>query len=99
MGSKEIKITEYEVENCEGNLNSLISQWEGAPKVDAGIFMESSGRSEESLKSALEVTAQVNTSMDQLLASTLAFCKNMGVTFKESDAAAGKNIDSITARA
>lgn len=99
MGSKEIKITDYEVENCKGNLNSLASQWNSAPSVDTGIFLDSSGCSEESLKSCLEVTGQVTASMNQLLASTLAFCTNMGIAFKESDDQASKNIDSITANA
>lgn len=99
MGSKEIKITDYEVENCKGNLNSLTSQWKSAPNVDSGVFQESSGCSEESLKSCMEVTGQVTASMDQLLASTLAFCTSMGIAFKDSDEQASKNIDSITANA
>lgn len=96
MGSKEIKITEYAVEDCKGNLNSLVSQWNGAPNVDTGTLQESSGSSQESLKSCLEITGQVTASMNQLLTSTLAFCTSMGIAFKESDEQASKNINSIT---
>lgn len=99
MATGEIKITDYTMSDCKGNLKTLISEWEGAPKVSTDVFQQSSGHTATDLLGCLESTAQVTTSMNTLLSSTLAFFESVGAAFEETEQEATKNINSVTSYA
>lgn len=94
--AQEIKITDYELKECNGNLKSLSSMWTGVPKVSEKTINVSEGYSAEKVKSCLSMTKQVSNSMQQLLDNSVAFFEALGVSFYDSDTSAAQNIESLT---
>lgn len=94
--AQEIKITDYELKECNGNLKSLSSTWAGVPKVSEKTISTSGGNSAEQVQSFLGMTKQVSSSMQQLLDNSVAFFEALGITFHDSDTSAAQNIESLT---
>lgn len=94
--AQEIKITDYELKECNGNLKSLSSTWSGVPKVSENTISTSGGNSAEQVKSCLSMTKQISSSMQQLLDNSVAFFEALGVSFHDSDTSAAQNIESLT---
>lgn len=95
MANKDIHITQYELENCNGNLTQLSANWSSVPKVSSSILTKSKGRSADSIKDCLDLTKQVSTSLNTLLDNSVSFFTAMGIAFQESDEAASQYIDTI----
>lgn len=96
MGSKEIKITEYELENSDGNLRALASNWDAVPTVSKEAISVSQGNSPQALRECLEMTQQVDVAFKTLLESSVAFFESVGIAFQEADDSASQNINTIT---
>ncbi len=96
MASKEIQITEYELENCNGNLTKLSSIWTLTPQVSSCMVAKSKGKSADGIKDSLDLTKQLSKSLQALLDNSISFFASMGIAFQESDEAAAQHIDTIT---
>lgn len=96
MGNQEICITEFKLEESEGNLRTLQTNWGMVPVISESTIDTSKGKSAECVSSSLGVTTQVSNSFQTLLDNSIRFFEQLGISFKESDEAASKNIDSIT---
>ncbi len=96
MVSKEIQITEYELDNCNGNLAQLSSTWTSVPKGSSSTVAKSKGKSADSIRDSLDLTVQVSASLQALLDNSVSFFTSMGIAFQESDEAASQHIDTIT---
>lgn len=94
MSNKEISITEFELEDCKGNLRTLQANWESVPAVPVAVMTTSRGNSPEAVKNCLEATAQVSDAFDDLLENSLTFFQSMGIAFQESDEKAAQSLSS-----
>mgnify|MGYP004563588673 CR=1 FL=1 len=94
--AQEIKITDYELEECNGNLKSLSSTWAAVPKVSGKTIGTSRGHSAEQLITCLNMTKQISKSMQQLLDNSVMFFEELGISFQDSDASAARNIETLT---
>ena len=94
--AQEIKITDYEVKECNGDLKSLSSMWAGVPTVSEKTISTSGGNSAERVQSCLGMTKQVSNSMQRLLDNSVAFFQALGISFHYSDTSAAQNIESLT---
>lgn len=95
MADKEIKIVDYELANCEGNLLTICSEWESTPRVSKDEVYYSEGRSANKLLEIIEVATMVQKSLENLLQNTLSFLVKTGVEFKTADEEGAQYIDSI----
>lgn len=93
---QEIKITDYELKKCNGNLKSLSSTWASVPIVAEKTISISKGYSAEDVQCCLGMTKQVSTSMQKLLDNSVAFFVALGISFQDSDISAAQNIESMT---
>ena len=98
MSSTEIKLVDYELKESQGNLKTLLSNWESVPDAPTKIITKSSGVSAKALKDCLKETKKISNSMSLLLGNTCSFFEKAGVAFLESDSEASKNIDTITTK-
>ncbi len=98
MPSTEIKLVDYELKESQGNLKTLLTNWESVPDVPAKVINKSSGVSAIALKGCLNKTKKISNSMSLLLGNTFSFFEKAGVAFLESDSEASKNIDTITTK-
>lgn len=96
MANKEIQITQYELENCNGNLAELSSLWASVPKVSSSMVEKSKGKSADGIKDCLDSTKQVSSSLRALLDNSISFFTSLGIAFQESDETASQHIDTIT---
>ena len=96
MGDNEIKITEFQLIECNGNLKTLSRQWKNVPNLTGDIIKKSEGYSAEDVKLSLDATKQVSNELDTLLNNSILFFENLGISFKESDEAASKYIETIS---
>lgn len=94
--AQEIKITDYELKECNGNLKSLSSMWADVPKVSEKTISTSGGNSAERVQSCLSMTKQVSKSMQQLLDNSVTFFEVLGISFHDGDFSAAQNIESLT---
>lgn len=94
--SQEIKITDYELKECNGNLKTLSSTWMSVPEISDKTITKSKGYSADSVKSCLDVTMKMSNAMQQLLDNSVTFFESLGISFHDSDASAAQNIDSLT---
>ena len=96
MSNNEIRITQYELENCNGNLKQLFSAWFSVPKVSSSMVSISTGKSADVIKSSLDLTEEVSKSFQSLLYNSIHYFESIGIAFQESDEAALRSIDTIT---
>ena len=96
MSKNEICISEFELQNCNGNLRSLKTNWAHVPTVSSEVLSVSKGYSAEKMRSIIEETQQVSTCFRTLLDISLQLFTQIGIEFQESDRLAASNIDSIT---
>lgn len=94
--SEEISIVDFELQECNGSLSKLISNFGSAPKIDKNLLSESKGHSAKGFRSGLEASSQVSQSMQSLLDNSLRFFTQAGVSFQESDQEAARNVNTIT---
>lgn len=94
--AQEIKFTENELEQCNGNLKSLLSIWTSVTNVSANTINKSEGHSAEQVKDCLDMTTQVSNSMQLLLENSIEFFKELGISFLDSDELAAQKIDTLT---
>lgn len=93
MAKEEIKIDEYEIENCRGNINLLQSEWEGLPKFPSKPLNTSSGYSAKQINDFSDATHQVSKSFSLLLSNSSTFFESVGVSFKETDEKAATSFE------
>lgn len=96
MADKEIKIAEYELADCEGNLKSIKSAWAAVPKISTEEIEESSGNSRNCIVDIIEVSDMIRASFDKMLDNTMSFFTELGIAFETADDEASKQINSIT---
>lgn len=94
--AEEIKITDYEFKECNGNLKKLSSIWSEVPRVSVKTISVSRGYTAERLKGCLDKTNQVSKSMQLLLDNSVSFFENLGISFHDADIFVAHNIESLT---
>ena len=94
--AQEVKITKYVLEDCKGNMNVLVTEWAGVPRISETTILKSRGHTAKSVRDCLEMTKQIDNSMQQLLENSVEFLRQAGVSFQEADAAAAQNIENLT---
>lgn len=85
MAKDEIRIDEYEIENCKGNINLLKNEWENLPSFSISPSEKSSGYSAERINDCSDTAHRVSKSFSLLLSNSIAFFESVGVSFKETD--------------
>ncbi len=96
MSGQEISILEYALEDSKGSLIQLQKEWYSVPKIDHGAFFESRGNVERMLLDCFYAADSIQANMANLLANTIEFFEHTGVQFSDADAAAAKDIQSVT---
>ena len=96
MNKQEISITEYELQDSNGHLGELKSNWASVPRVSSSFLTLSKGWSAGTVDRSIDTAVQVSDSFQRLLDNSLDFFTQLGVSFRESDEKAAQYIDSIT---
>lgn len=84
MSDKEIKISEYGVADCAGNINNLMTIWDAVPDI-TGAFNKSTGSAKFEANACLEETSTIKEKMSELLVASKSFLEKAGMTFEAAD--------------
>ena len=94
MADKEIKLSDYELDACGGNLKTLAAAWGSVPKIGCRI-KKSRGSSADSIRDLPEAVKECSAAVNRLLSNSVGFFAAVGVSFEESDRTAAQNIDTL----
>ena len=92
----EIKISEFELDDCSNDLLQLLALWNGVPTVPSDPFDESSGESAGSFSTSMDAAKQVYGSMKTMLDASVRFFKKANIQYQFSDQTSADQIDTLT---
>ena len=95
MGTNEITISEFQLEDCGKNIKKLEESWAAMPTLNCNIFARRSGYSVLAVERCLGNATAIPNSMQGLLVNTDAFLSNLRDSFARSDAKAAERIDQL----
>lgn len=96
MSNDTIKISTFELEECNGNMQRLSDSWHEMPMLDSSPLSASKGNAAVKVGQCLLLFADIQKCMGDLLQNTSSYFKSVGVSFKDADEKSSAHIDSLT---